>query len=96
MARHWRGPGRKTRATRTDIEQRRALRELRRRSLIDEAVRELGDRATHERVARLTGIPIGYLTWTFPDGEWHSSCVPRDRMATNVKGPSTYGEQQAP
>jgi hypothetical protein len=66
MSRRWNGPGRKTPPTRFDVEQRRALRESRRRSLIEEAVRELGARATYERVALRTGLPLGYIEWAFP------------------------------
>jgi hypothetical protein len=34
--------------------------------MIAEAVRELGEDATHEDVARRTGIPIGFLQWAYP------------------------------
>ena len=76
MSRRWNEAGRKTSATSVDLEQRRTLRELRRRSLIADALSELGDRATHEAVARRTGIPVGYLEWFFACGNAESRLLP--------------------
>jgi hypothetical protein len=47
----------------------RALRETRRRRLIAEVVSDLGGDSTYEKVAAVTGIPLGYLRWTYPTVE---------------------------
>ncbi|UUW91425.1 hypothetical protein [Pimelobacter simplex] len=65
MSRRWNGPiGAATR--RPDPTQVRAVREVRRRRLIAEVVSDLGGESTYERVATATGLPMGYLRWTYP------------------------------
>ena len=69
MAQYWNQAARTARRSDTALEERRAAREQNRTALIGEVVRELADRATHEVVARRTGIPIGFLTWAYPTVE---------------------------
>lgn len=42
------------------------LREQRRRQLVAEVVLSAEGPVSHEDVARLTGLPVGYLRWAFP------------------------------
>lgn len=44
-----------------------SARASRRHDQIVQAVRDLAENATHEAVARRTGIPVGFLAFGYPD-----------------------------
>ena len=68
MSRRWNGRVNSV-VRRSDPVRVRAVREMRRRILVEETVSRLGEASTHERVAHATGLPLGYLRWTYPTVE---------------------------